>query len=374
MFVSLFIGNPPENVDSQDNFSLVEIGNKKTALELGINKRHIPIQNISPFYANDGFEFKISDDTTESMIKDRVSDINVGTLCGSTISGYRMKITHDTITLHPRFTFAPHGDKETPDYIDISQIFVNIDTDVFVPLIYQLPEGVTVKDTYHYGKHHYGFILELMGDIRSTDIAGVIEIYGYDKRLPDNSKMSRYRMIKVSVNGRFATQEEVNRMYPLGYPYKSSGLKLKLHTVSVQCSGITKDKKSQFFKSAGMYEKNNRPRLLRLTGPLFTTNIIGTAAPKEANELIENAKIKNNVPVGYEHNYYCISKEEYETEADWYQAIVQKLISLGENKVRAVALLGDDIKVDSKDVRKAKLQHVISIKEDGTAVSLISNR
>lgn len=373
MFVSLFIGNPPENVDSQGNFSLVEMGNKKTGLEVGVNKRHIPIQNINPSNMN-GFEFKISSNTAPAMIKDRISDVDVGLVCASTISGYRMKIAHDTITLHPRFTFVQDGDKEISDHADISQIFVNIDTNVFVPLIYQLPEGAVVKDTYHYGKHYYGFILELINDVRSTDIAGNIEIYGYDKRLPDSSKMSRYRMINAYINARFATPEEEKTIYPLGDPNNHPGTRLIHHVVSVQCSGITKDKKSQFFKSAGMYEKNNRPRLLRLTGPLFATNIIGTAVPKEANELIENAKIKNNVPVGYDHNYCCIPREDYETEADWYYAVVQKLISLGENKVRAVALLGDDIKVDSKDVRKAKLQHVISIKEDGTVVSLISNR
>lgn len=366
MFVSLFIGNPPENVGSQDGFELIEMNNHKSGVKNIISGKTVPIQNINPVK---GQEFKISTSTKVSTVKDQATGSDIGVLAASIIRDHRLKITHDTITLHPRFSFVYPDDKEVDQDIDISQIFVNIDTNSFIPVIYQVPEGVTVKDTYHYGKHYYGFILEKMMNING-DVGKPIVIYGYDKRLPETSAMSRFKSISIFMNCRLATAAEELSL-PLNTP--PDGRQLVCHTVSVECGSITKENKGLFFKTRGLYTRNPKPRFIHLSGPLFATNIIGSVPEKDAIGLIERTRHMNHVPEGYETRYFCIPREDYKSDKEWYDAIINKMIERANNKVRAVALL-DNIKVELKDFKRTKLHHLIRIKEDGTAIPLISNR
>lgn len=361
MFVSLFIGNPPENVDSQESFSLIEMANKKNGLKESISGKVVPIQNLRASYHVQGHEFKMRKDTMVRRAVDQSTGIDIGVLGVNTIDHYPLRITHDTLTLHPRFSFARVRESDTKSY---NQVFVNIDTDVFVPEIYQIPDGIIVKDTYHYGRHYYGFILEKIGDIASTTTTLPIEIYGYDKRLPDTSKLSRYRCIKIYVNERRATAEE-NESHP--------GEPCILHSITTEISAFSKEKKALFFKAKAMYEQKQKARFVHLTGPLFTTNIIGSIPEKEAFEIIERAKTKNEIPVGYETKYFYVDMDSYDTYEDWSNAVIDKMIELGNNKVRAVAML-NDFKIDIKDFRRTKMHHLIKIDEDGTSKTLMTNR
>lgn len=362
MFMSLFIGDPQDVVDPHSSFSLTD-RNKKTFLTDNISMRSIPIQSRRNI-KNDA-PFEINQNTESVMVVDQIISEPIGILGASGIDEYRMRITHDTISLHPRMSFVFADDVVIPNEVDVSQIFVNIDTNLFVPLIYQFPDSITVKDTYHYGKHYYGFILEKQALLSDTKMDH-IEIYGYDKRLPvSENNLSNYRLIKIYLNTRYATEKE-----RADHDSKEDLLR---HDMNVEVSTMSKDTKTQFFRARGMYTKNPKPRFVSLTGPLYTTYVVGDIPLVDAFDTLVEFKEKNNIPVGYEIRYHYISRDDCKSDKVWYNKLIDKMCELGNNRVRAVGLLCDT-KVLIKDFRKTKLHHLIRVNEDGTSTSLLSNR
>ena len=365
MFMNLFIGDPQDVVDPHSSFSLMD-KNKKTFLTNNISMRSIPIQNRRCIKNDAPFEIGESGDSV--MVVDQALSEPIGVLGAAGINGYRLRVTHDTISLHPRMSFIFDDDK-TYDDVDVSQIFVDIDTNLFVPLIYQIPDSVTVKDTYHYGKHYYGFILEKQTSLVNPKMDH-IEIYGYDKRLPmSENSLSNYRLIKIYLNTRYAVENEVSDHDT----NPRSGGSLLRHDMNVEVSTMSKETKTQFFRARGMYTKNQKPRFVSLTGPLFTTYIIGDVPPVDADPIIEKLKEKNNIPVGYEVRYQYISREYCSSDDQWYNKVLDMMCELGNSRVRAVGLICNT-KVFIKDFRKTKLHHLIRINKDGTTTSLLSNR
>lgn len=372
MFVNLFIGNPPSKVDSmrksEEMFSLQKMENNKLALQNGLNGRWLSFQKI-PKDLMVGLKLNQPD---SSYIIDQDTDICLGFSNCAGLPGFHEKVTHDYVNLNPRFThFYP--DEEGEDK-DISQIFVNIDTSVFTPLIYGIPDGAHVKDTYHYGGHYYGFILEVEDHISATEAANSLKIYGYDNRIPKTHEMACFHMYEVAVDCRFATPEELEELKEADPENFNPDNKYTRHVVSISHSGMNKEERKKFFRMRSMYQKNAIARTLHLTGPLFTSYIIGTIPTKAARELIAKAKEINQVPVDTEFHYIYIPQEDFDDEKSWYEkGILPELNGLGDKKIRAVTVT-EDIKVRIRDVRKAKIQQVLSMHEDGTITSVLSNR
>lgn len=372
MFVNVFIGNPPSKVDStkksEELFSLEKIDNEKLALKNGLNGRWLTFQKI-PKDLMDDLEL-IQPDT--SYIIDQDTDICLGFSNCASLLGFHEKVTHDYVNLNPRFThFYP--DEESEDK-DISQIFVNIDTSVFTPLIYEIPGGAYIKDSYHYGGHYYGFILEVEDHISASEASNSLKIYGYDKRIPETHGMACFHMYEVAVDCRFATPDELEELKEADPENFNPDNKYTRHVVSISHTGMNKEERKKFFRLRSMYQKNTNVRTVHLTGPLFTTYIIGTIPTKAARELIAKAKEVNKIPMDMKFNYIHISQDDFDDEKSWYEdGIVPELNKLGDKKIRAVTVT-EDIKVRVSDVRKAKIQQVLSMHEDGTITSAISNR
>ena len=373
MFVNLFIGNPPSKVDSskknEERFSLKTMGNNKLALINGINGRWLTFQKI-PKDILAGLQLNQSEDC--AYIVDQDNDICLGFSNCAGLPGFHEKVTHDYVNLNPRFTHLFLGEME--EDTDISQIFVNIDTSVFTPLLYEIPDGAYVKDTYHYGGHYYGFILEVKDVITATEAAHGLKIYGYDNRIPNTHEMACFHMYEVAVDCRFTTEEELEEIKEMDPENFDPSNKYTRNVVSVSHSGMNKEERKKFFCMRSMYQKSQTARTLRLTGPLFTKYIIGTIPTKAARELIVTAKEVNLVPSDMEYHYIYVPREDFKDEKDWYEnGVVAQLNKLGSKKIRAVTVT-DDIKVKIRAVRKAKIQQILSLHEDGTITSVLSNR
>ena len=373
MFVNLFIGNPPSKVDSnkknEETFSLETISNNKLILCNNINKRWLTFQKMPEKIIS---ELVLNQSEYPAYIMDHDNDICLGFGNCASIPGFHEKVTYDYVNLNPRFTRFYPDDVENDT--DISQIFVNIDTSVFTPLLYEIPDGAYVKDAYHYGGHYYGFILEVKDIISATEAARGLKIYGYDNRIPNTHEMACFHMYEVAVDCRFATSEELEEIQISDPVNFNSEYKYTKNVVTISHSGMNKEERKKFFRMRSMYQKSNAPRTVHLTGPLFTTHIIGTTPTKAARELIVQAKEVNLVPSDMEYHYHYIPRDKFKDETDWYEnGIVPQLNALGNKKIRAVSVT-DDIKVKIRDVRKPKIQQILSLHEDGTITSVLSNR
>lgn len=371
MFVNLFIGDP-QSVDSLKNseelFSLEKKENNRLILRNNVNGRWLAFQRM-PKNLTDNPKLNQPD---PHYIRDQDTDTLLGFSNCAYILGFHEKVTHEYVNLNPRFThFHPEDEEEDKD---LSQVFVNIDTSVFTPLIYEIPEGAYVKDTYHYGGHYYGFILELEHHISMTEASNSLRIYGYDNRIPKTSEMSCFHMYKLSVDCRFAIEEELKDIKKMDPEDFNPNNKYRSYVVSISHSGMNNKERKKFFRMRSMYNKNANPRILHLSGPLFTNYIIGTIPTKEARELIEKAKRINHIPVDTDFHYIYISEYDFKDEKDWYNnGIIPQLMELEYEKIRAVTVT-EDIRIRIRDVRKARIQQVLSLHEDGTITSVISNR
>ena len=371
MFVNLFIGNPPTKVDSEkkseEQFSLKEMNGKRLALFNGANGRYLTFPKSS---SEKMAGASLNQSECSSYIIDQDTEICLGFTNCAALPGFREKIAHDYVNLNPRLVRFYTNDDDK----DISQIFVNIDTSLFTPLLYEIPDGVCVKDTYHYAGHHYGFILEAEDHISATEASNSIKVYGYDHRLPETHEMARYHMIEFSIDARFVTEEELEEIKEMDPDNFNPDYKYTKHVVSVSHSGMNKKERKKFFRMRSMYHKSTIPRTLVLTGPLFTSNIIGTIPTKAARELIETAKKVNQVPMDTEVHYHYIPKEKFNDEEDWYtNGVVSKLRELAEQKIHAVTIT-DDIKINLSDIKETKIQQELALHEDGSITSVISNR
>lgn len=370
MFMNLFIGNPSQMDSPETNpcgFSIVSLRNGNKALKNCVSGRYLTLPKKG---LKDDISYRLLENRCPSAL--RASSYGCETSLAYTsmasVVTDNLHMVLDSMNLNPRLNFYDR-EKDT----ETSQIFVNIDTDLFTPIIYDLPENSVVKDTYHYGKHFCGFVLEVSRKICSEEAASILKIYGYDKRLPETNKMSRFVCIKLSIDSRYATDEEMENMRKTDpIPENERAV---LHVASTMASGINETNKTTFFRVRNMYNKNSRARLPKLSGPLFTTNIIGTLPMKDAREKIQNAKVKNGIAVNQNFNYYCISKEGFKDDEDWYQNEVVKLLNeFKEMRIRAITVIGKDINLNVKSLREARIQEVLLLEEDGTIRCIISTR
>lgn len=369
MFVNLFIGDKPAERE-KEYLSLSEMRNGKMAIFNKQNNRYLtfqkPIDVAEPEIINGESDYFIDQETNTCL-----GYVNIGL-----ISGYHSQIQLDYKNLNPKFYKFEPGDSHK----DKTQFFVNIDTAIFIPLIFKLPEGAVVKDSYHYGRHFYGFILEVEEDLLSTEAASSLIIYGYDTRLPLTHEMNPYHMIEVSADARYATEEERVSLYPTlrrasSMPEESdSDAELAHYTVSHSHSGMNKKDRKTFFRMRSMYQKTQIPRIVRLNGDLFTNQIIGTIPLKDARERISNAKKMNHVPMDTPYQYWEVPKEGYETEEEWYEKALMPIIkSMDKENIHAITVT-DDINIPLRDARSARIQQVLHLHEDGTITSALSNR
>lgn len=364
----MFIGNPPtetnelgEDIKSEkEHFHLMEMRNNKSALVNGINDRYLVFQR--PIEGSNTLL-----DAESEYFNDEDSDLCLGFVNCSLIHERHDTVKLDYNNLNPKlYQFTPEGDT------DRTQIFVNIDTSVFTPLIYQLPDGAIIKDTYHYGKQFYGFILEVEENLTSLDPGKTLRIYGYDHRYEETHMMEPYHMYELIVDARYATKEELEEH---GVSEENiETLKYANHSISISHTGMNKKDRKTFFRMRSMYTKNSSTRMLKLNGPLFTTQIIGTLPVKEARELIKKAKDINQIPKDTQFTYTYVSKSDYKDIETWFEeGIMKALEAAGKANAHAVTLT-DDIPITLKDARRVRMQQVLHLSNDGTITSAISNR
>ena len=270
-------------------------------------------------------------------------------------------VENDPNTMNPVINPIQGSKKDLQELTsDYSLIYVNIDTNTFVPIYYDMDESkVRVRETYRMrnNRNTTGLLLEVETSIHDEDGAS-FTVYGYDKN-------------KSGSKRKFDPYCAITFVLGLG---KTEDGEFNYWFIS-KSEGINDTNKKKFFKAEKMYSKNPKPRRLLISGTTVTKYFCGELPAEEADKLIKKSCAVNGHENYKDYRYVEIDVYGLDPKSEEYSdAIIAALKPFADsNYMRAITVIGDRVHIGMKEAKTIKLNYVFTMNEDGTLKTRISN-